>query len=119
MIAQMKDWCNSILLLVSNTIAITLNGFFISRDIAALVSLVVSAVIGLLIYIVAQLVFFRWPMRSRRIRYHLDPASRFEGNWMSKVENLPGQPLNYVTIRERVGPGGAKSAPPMGRIGCF
>lgn len=94
----MKDWYNTILLLVSSTIAITLKDFFVGKGFPALVSLVVAAVIGLLIYKLTQLIFLELPMHSRRIRHYLDPASRFEGHWLSKAVNMPGGSISYIVI---------------------
>lgn len=37
-------------------------------------------------------------MRSRQIRYHLDPASHFEGDWLSTVKNMPGEASSFVRI---------------------
>lgn len=93
---------DTILLIISSTIAVQLNSYLINQKQNEFLSLAAAAVIAAVFHEVAKGILLELPLRISRLRPILKPESRVEGYWMSRVIDYQERPYSFITIEYNV-----------------
>lgn len=94
----MREFISILLLAIASTIAVESNKILLDKGVDISASLIVSVVISVLFFEVANFLLTKVPMKLRFFRRFLDPKAKFEGLYIETFDKLPERPVSIGAV---------------------